>query len=130
MERIDRCFAEAYRVLVPGGRFALSVMHPVSAVTSESPPYGFESSYFRETEDWPWEFSEANVKASFRSYRRTVSGWFQQLRDAGFQVERLLEPEPDAETEKTGWEETFAIDKARVIPTVVIFLARKPGGGR
>jgi hypothetical protein len=104
-------------------------MHPVSVVTSDSPPYGFESSYFREQEGWQWEFSEANVKASFRSYRRTVSGWFQLLRDAAFDVERMLEPQPDEEMERTGWEQTTSLDKARVMPWVVIFLARKPGGG-
>lgn len=128
VERIDRCFAEVHRVLVPGGLFAFSEVHPLYAITSDTPPYGFEGSYFQGQVDWQWEYPETKVSATFRSFGRTVSTPYNALVGAGFTVERILEPPPAEDAERTGWEEEHSLEKARLIPTTVIFVARRPEG--
>ena len=126
VERIDRCFGETYRVLAPGGLFAFSFQHPSDTMTDDDPPYAPAKSYFQVQLDWEWNFPEAGVNATFRSWYRPVSEWFQALIDAGFTVERILEPPPPQRKPRTSFERRHSIDKARLIPQTLIFRARKP----
>lgn len=125
VERADACFAETYRVLKRAGVFGLSVQHPADASTHDEPPYGFEKPYFQSEFDWEWQ---ALGGGKFRSYYRTIGEWFQLLSDAGFAVERLLEPPPsdDAEWSKTGWAQMNDYTKYETVPGTLIFGARKP----
>jgi ubiquinone/menaquinone biosynthesis C-methylase UbiE len=127
VERADACFAETFRVLKRGGVFAFSVQHPADASTNDEPPYGFEKPYFQEQSDWQWQ---ALGGAQFRSYYRTVAEWFALLTDAGFAVERLLEPPPSSDSEwaKTGWAAMNDYAKYATVPGTLIFAARKPAG--
>ena len=74
------------------------------------------------------EYVEAGLKERFRSWYRTVADWFALLQEAGFQVERLLEPppplEPPTEADLT-WGDAQA-EKASVVPHTLIFKARRP----
>lgn len=128
VERIDRCFSETHRVLVASGRFAFSVHHPLDAMTADDPPYAPVKSYFEVEADWQWDFSEAGTSAAFRSWYRPVSEWFQTLVDSGFTVERVLEPPPVDSEPRNGFERAYSLVKARMVPTTLIFVARKPGG--
>lgn len=125
VERADACFAETYRVLKRGGVFAFSVQHPVDASTLDDPPYGFEKPYFQEQFEWEWE---ALGGAKFQSYYRTVATWFALLTDAGFAIERLLEPPPsnDEAWRDTGWARMNDYKKYETVPGTLIFAARKP----
>lgn len=125
VERVDRTFSEAYRVLRPGSPLVFSVHHPFDASLEDSPPYALIKGYWQPQLDWQWDFPEAGVSARLRSWYRPVSAWFSLLTDAGFRVERLLEPQP-VETDEV-WDRYGAgIEKARLVPFTLIVRAVKP----
>jgi SAM-dependent methyltransferase len=127
VERADRCFAETHRVLMPGGAFAFSVQHPADASTRDEPPYGFEKPYFEAEFEWEWT-GLGRADARFRSYYRTVADWFGLLRDAGFAVERLLEPPAtdDPAWRESPWRSLGGHEKYETVPGTLNFVARKP----
>jgi SAM-dependent methyltransferase len=123
VEHADRCFAEVFRVLKPGGIFVFSVRHPMDECLSGHPPYTLEKGYWEVQRDWEWEYLEAGLKERFRSWYRTAADWFALLQEAGFQVERLLEPPPPAEppTETDlSWGDA-AVEKTSQVPATLIF---------
>jgi SAM-dependent methyltransferase/ADP-ribose pyrophosphatase YjhB (NUDIX family) len=121
VERADRAVAEAARVLKPGGVLAVAVSHPFDQTLSDDPPYCVARSYWGGDIDWEWTFEDAHGR--FRDYRRTVAEWFAAFTDAGFVVERLVEPyQGDAEDDAM---RGIAIERARVLPYVLILKGRK-----
>ena len=126
VERIDRAFAEAYRVLQPGAAFVFSVHHPFDACLESVPPFGVTKRYWDAALDWQWDFSEAGVSARMRSWYHPVSEWFALLTDAGFRVERLLEP-PSLEDGPEPWRELGSSrQKNELVPGTLIIRAVKP----
>jgi SAM-dependent methyltransferase/ADP-ribose pyrophosphatase YjhB (NUDIX family) len=123
VERADRAFAEAFRVLRPGSAFVLSVHHPFDASLEDEPPYGVSKGYWQRELDWQWEFAEKHVSARLRSWYRPVSEWFSLLTDAGFHVERLLEPAPVDASE--GCWPGYDLEKMRLVPANLIMNAVK-----
>ena len=121
VEHLDACFAEARRVLVPGGVFAFSTQHPIDCATTDVAPYGFTKSYFQVETDEPWT-SLGGEAAPFRRYHRTVADFFQCVQNARFTVEALLEPRP---TNDAVWEGREYFEKLAVVPGTLIFKARK-----
>lgn len=121
VERLDACFAEARRVLVPGGTFAFSTQHPIDCATSDEPPYGFIKSYFQLETNEPWT-SLGGRGAPFRRYHHTIADYFQCLQNARFTIDALLEPPP---TNDMVWEGRDYFDKLATVPGTLIFKARK-----
>lgn len=128
VEHVDRCFAETYRVVKPGNSFAFSVRHPFDVCLADEPPYPVVKPYWQGEKDWDWEHPEAGVKATLRSWYLTVSQWFQLLTEAGFQVERIVEPRlvEGLPWLSPGCTDTDALDKLKLIPGSLIFKARRP----
>ena len=93
VERAGVSIAEAARVLKPGGVLAVSVSHPFNITRDEAAPYGLIRSYWSRTIDWQWTFDDKKTTADFRDYSHTTQEWFDMLTGAGFNVERLLEPQ-------------------------------------
>lgn len=128
VEHADRCFAEVFRVLKPGGVFVFSVQHPMDACLDDRRPHAVIKGYWEVQHDWEWEYTEAGLKERFRSWYRTVADWFALLQEAGFQVERLLEPpppsEPPTEADLTWGDDP--VEKASLVPHTLIFKARRP----
>lgn len=91
VERIEDTLSEAHRVLKPGGAFALSVRHPFDAVLADEAPYRIEHAYWSVEQDWEWTL-ESGESVPFRQWFWPVSRWFEMLTDAGFAIERMLEP--------------------------------------
>jgi len=125
VERIDRALAEAYRVLRPGGSFVLTLHHPFDACLEDEPPYGVTKGYWQRELDWQWEFPKGGVSARLRSWYRTVGEWFALLSDAGFRIERLLEP-PPTEEESSPWDRGYSLEKMKLVPANLIIKAVKP----
>lgn len=85
-------FKEFHRVLRGGGHFILSVSHPFSDYTY------FKSNRYFETElvvnVWTG-FDE--VRVQMPSYRRSLEATLNPIIDAGFHLEKILEPRPTEE---------------------------------
>jgi SAM-dependent methyltransferase len=85
-------FAEFFRVLRPGGHFVFSVSHPL-----------FDESYFQTNDYFKTELVGCEwrgfdqVRVYMPSYRRPLGAVFNPLLEAGFTLERIIEPKPTEE---------------------------------
>lgn len=117
------CFEETHRVLRPGGRFVFSLPHPVYEL-ADVDSHRITESYF---DTGRYEISHEEVDVDQVMFRHTVSGIFNDLTDAGFDVERMHEPgTPDAADYEPGpWGE-FTPELMSKLPAVLVVEARKP----
>lgn len=84
LEKWEPTLREFHRVLVPGGRFVMSVHHP--AMTDPLVDNYFEVQ--RVTDTWTID----GVKRDVSFYHRPLSSIVNELTDAGFPVRRVIEP--------------------------------------
>jgi SAM-dependent methyltransferase len=125
VERVERVFAEAFRVLKPDAVFVVSVRHPFDAMLEGTPPFGAVRPYWRREVDWQWEFPEANLSVRLRSWFRPVAEWCALLIDAGFRILTVLEPEPVDGPEP--WRNLASPPhKAELVPQTLILKAIRP----
>lgn len=127
VEDLATVFREAYRVLKPGGLFVFSLDHPLNDVTETADgKTAFCESYFaRGRSDWDWGYKGEPETVPFYSFHRTVGDFLNLLVDAGFVVERLLEPERTAETDADPWANLSDFDRYEMIPATIIWKARR-----
>jgi SAM-dependent methyltransferase len=85
-------FAEFYRVLRRGGHLVFSVGHPCAEFF-----ISHNSGNYFDTELVEFEWTGFGVPVRVLSYRRPLSGLVNPLLEAGFILERLLEPRPTDE---------------------------------
>jgi hypothetical protein len=82
-------FTEFYRVLRPGGHFVFSVTHPSFDY------FYFKSDKYFETELVGSEWRGfGSVRVNMPSFRRSLEATLNPLLEAGFHLERILEPKP------------------------------------
>lgn len=116
VEDLRECFAEAARVLRPGGEFVFAVPHPF--YEQFDPETGeVERSYFA---DDPERKSIGDHDADMIVFHHTVGEIHDALVDGGFVVERLFEPgsEDPAEYEEQWSHKPDLMSK--VPPTLVV----------
>ena len=130
VEKLGQALAEVYRILKPGGRFVLSVMHPMQyIIDGEKGDLDFNSTYpfVPRLLRWDWDFPERTVK--FQHYLRSVGEYHNCLNKSGFTVKRILEPKPTLQTPHRGFSKEIMSEYpyiARHLPITLIFLAVKP----
>ena len=125
VEHAERAFVEAFRVLRAGSPLVFSVHHPFDVCLEYSPPYSVAKGYWEREQDWEWDFQEQKVSARLRSWYRPVGEWVSLLTEAGFRIERLLEPPPTEES-PTSWDMSYDLEKMRLVPANLIIRALKP----
>lgn len=124
VEDLARCFHEVFRVLRAGGLFVFSYGHPFGyRVSKRGPPWIITSSYWDVVCEWVDE--DHPSKPRFREFHRPVSELFNDVREAGFLMDRILEPSP-LDYERDPWDETYPLDFLRLVPATIIFRAVKP----
>jgi ubiquinone/menaquinone biosynthesis C-methylase UbiE/ADP-ribose pyrophosphatase YjhB (NUDIX family) len=127
VEHADTAMREAARVLRPAGRIAITVPHPWDQVFSDASPHYAQRSYFSGVTpyiDWNWDEKKFGESGRLRDWRRTVGEWFTLFVEAGFIVERILEPYQGGMSEEDA--AGYDMQRAKLMPHVLIFKARKP----
>ena len=110
-------FSEFYRVLSPGGYFILSVTHPFFDYV-----YYKSNSYFQtELVSSEWRGFDP-VRVHMPSYRRSLEATLNPLIEAGFHLERILEPTPTEEFKKADRKDYEKLSKQ---PCFLCIRARK-----
>jgi ubiquinone/menaquinone biosynthesis C-methylase UbiE len=79
--------SEVARVLAPGGRFAITLLHPVDTWGDAGGSYFVETPYDK-------EIVRASGQMTFRDAHRPLAAYFGALEQAGFVIEELREPVP------------------------------------
>lgn len=135
----NRAFAEAYRVLKPGGFVQFSITHPCfdtphrrNLRNENGLTYAIEvGDYFRNLEgevtEWlfgatPPELKQGLPKFKTPWFTRTVSQWLNLLIETGFLMERIEEPRPSDETVRACPD----MQDAQVVAYFLHIRARKP----
>jgi hypothetical protein len=117
--------SEVARVLRPRGLWAFSVTHPIRWAFPDDPgPKGLRAtrSYFDRT---PYVEQDAAGHVLYAEHHRTLGDRVADLVNAGFVLERLVEPAwpDDADHVWGGWSRL----RGRILPGTLILLARRSG---
>ena len=128
MDRMAGAIGEAGRVLAPGGRLALAVVHPINSAgdfTGKEPdaPFVISGSYL---DDHPadWTADSGGIRVDFHSEHHSLESYAAALASAGLLIERIREPKATPEM--------VAINPGAArflrIPVVLHILALRPAG--
>ncbi len=119
--------AEVARVLEPGGRFALSLVHPFTWVFPDSPhadDLTVRESYFDRR---PYVEEDRTGAALYTTHHRTMGDRIRELRAAGLVLDDLIEPEW-VRDDPTPWG-AWSPERARLIPGTAILVGHRPDHG-
>lgn len=111
---------EASRVLTPGGRFVMSINHPMRWIFVDDPDsFDVAYSYF----DRAGYIEEEDEVITYAEQHRTMGDRVRELLQAGFVLDDIIEPEwPDELTENWG---QWSPKRGKVFPGTAIFVAHK-----
>jgi SAM-dependent methyltransferase len=105
---LDGAVREAARVLEPGGRYCVAIVHPLNtagAFASREPDAVFtiEGSYFERTRrEFPVE--RDGLEMTFLDAHRPLEDYFRALEAAGLVVERLRDIRDDGDPDDSRWQ--------------------------
>jgi SAM-dependent methyltransferase len=117
VDDLEGTIAEAGRVLLPGGAFYFSIVHPLNSAT-EVPSY-FESRRTSMTVE------REGLRMTFESTHHPLGRYSRALEAAGFVIEAMREPVPD-----DAWvRDRPSAVKWRRFPHALHVRARRIGGG-
>jgi SAM-dependent methyltransferase len=109
VDDMERAVAESARVLEPGGRLCLAVVHPFQSAgkftaDDDDAPFVVGGSYLDERHVLD-EIERDGIRMTFAGRHRPIERYARALEDAGFVIERLREPRTRKDQTRTGrWE--------------------------
>jgi len=110
-------FAEFFRLLKADGVFVFSVSHPADEFFEHHP----NGNYFdTEQVQMIWSFTGAKVSVPY--YRRPLTAMIDPLLEAGFILDKLIEPKPTPEFKE---QDPLDYEKLMRSPGFICFRARK-----
>lgn len=123
VDNLLSCFKEARRVLKEGGLFVLSLDHPFYR-TIDSKTLKLKSSYFK-TGKFVETFQDKSKH--FVMYTHTISELYNTLAEAGFFVEKIIEPDSRKRYSYDVWYGLwdYTPKLLKFVPPTIIFKARK-----
>jgi ubiquinone/menaquinone biosynthesis C-methylase UbiE len=121
VDDLAKCFSEVRRVLKDGGLFVWAMGHPFYLLSEETlrPKHSyFETGKFVEGQE---------TGCAFAHNRRTVSDYFNMMVEAGFNVERIIEPDSRERYPCDPWYGlwNYTPELLRLLPPTIIFKGRK-----
>lgn len=126
VDDIERCLLECARLLKHGGRLVFSLDHPFRDCFHDDEEDAIAiypvRSYF-DGSPMHWTFGPRSTP--MQSYHRSIAQWTELLTTAGFQLTRLLEPEPPVEMLDEIWPVDDPLASMRLVPQTIIFVAEK-----
>ena len=95
MDDPEGAVREAWRVLEPGGRLCLALVHPINSggkfeTDDEDSPFVIRESYF-ERRRYVDRLERDGLEMTFTSDHRPLEGWLLPLVDTGFLIESMRE---------------------------------------
>jgi SAM-dependent methyltransferase len=99
IDDLDGAVREAARILMPGGRLCLAIVHPVNSAGSfvgeaSNAEFRVEDSYLEERRV-AVSVQRDGLRMTFHSVHRPLEAYARALSVAGFLVETMREPAPD-----------------------------------
>lgn len=126
VDELLACFTEVYRVLQANGLFVWSVGHPSIAMVDPTTLLPTRS-YFDTGKVVAGKEVSDEVGFAFAENRRTVSEYLNTLLDAGFRIERVLEPDirpvDPGDPRNRLWDQTP--ECLALFPSILIVKSRK-----
>ncbi len=134
-----KTFQETHRVLKESGLFVVAIVHPIVArgrVVRRGKRRLWAISNYFDRRKRPWKWRTENRTANFNTGHRTLEDYFDTFVNAGFCVERILEPAPynmnaltEHERKKIPYSSEYYLkyyDIWSKVPYTIIFKTRKP----
>lgn len=118
IEDWDATFKEFYRVLKPGGYFVYSAGHPMSDFRFSASGDYFQTELF----ELLWRWDGQGGPFPIKSYRRPLQAMLNPMIEAGFVLDRILEPQPIAEFQAADPED---YEKLMREPVFILMRGRK-----
>jgi len=136
---MEETFNQIYGILKEGAVFAFSLDHPVRTIgywDKKSDRFILDNYFDRSEKEWNYEFPETGTSARMVGAFRTISDIVNAVINAGFTLEKLLEPEPIkydintnfGKTSKYGLEnkrDPYSFNHLSRIPGTLIIKTRK-----
>jgi SAM-dependent methyltransferase len=120
---IERALSEIRRILVPGGRFVFSIVHPMRRMFPDDPNKSglrVSRSYFDRSSYV--ELGDSGEPAYVEPHH-TLSDWVEAITTSGLQIERLLEPEwPHDHTRVWGG---WGPERGALMPGTAVWVTRR-----
>ncbi|SMC95064.1 class I SAM-dependent methyltransferase [Kibdelosporangium aridum] len=127
VDDLDGALREFARVIKPGGRLAITMVHPVAdsiGFDRDDPeaPFVIDGSYLR-TQPFSAVATRDGISMHFSGWHRSITTYCEALYKAGLLIETIREPMPHDDSPAAGW------DRWRRFPMFMQVLATKQVSG-